>query len=329
MIDYSPIYGALALTPLADWAKELPARVDEVLRVRQHGNWNAWQDLIARLPDLPNAPLHLDRECITVGGEESATAQQRQRIREILQGLHPWRKGPFCIHGVHIDAEWRCNWKWARVRDAIDPLDGRLVLDVGCGNGYYAWRMLGAGARLVVGVEPSPRFVCQHQALRHFLGEHPAYVLPLTLEELPAGPGAFDTLFSMGVLYHRRSPFEHLFKLRDSLRPGGQLVLETLVIEGEEGRVLVPQERYAQMGNIWFIPSPKTLLGWLRRAGFRNPRVVDVTPTSTGEQRSTEWMRFHSLADFLDPAQPKRTVEGLPAPVRGIFLAEAPSTPTR
>lgn len=323
MIDYAPLCRALAGTPLAEWAVALPRLVEGALSRRRHGDFPAWQNLIARLPALPNTPLHLDWDCITVGGVETASPQQRRRIRELLQGLHPWRKGPFCIHGVHVDAEWRSDWKWARVRDAVAPLDGRLVLDVGCGNGYYAWRMLGAGAGLVLGVDPSLRLLCQYQALRHFFGEHPAYVLPLTLEELPDAPGAFDTIFSLGVFYHRSSPFEHLFKLGGLLRPGGQLVLETLVIEGDAGRVLVPPGRYAQMRNVWFIPSPQTLLGWLQRAGFHNPRMVDVTPTSTAEQRSTEWMRFHSLADFLDPGQPTRTVEGLPAPLRGIFLAES------
>jgi len=323
MIDYTPLFGTLTATPLAEWADRLPRLVVAALERHRHGNFPVWQALIDRLPELPNTPLHLDRPCITVGGGASVDVEQRRQIRELLQGLHPWRKGPFNIHGVELDAEWRSDRKWARLWEAIDPLEGRLVLDVGCGNGYYAWRMVGAGARLVLGVDPSLRFLCQYEALRHFIGpEPPAWVLPLALEELPEGPSAFDTIFSMGVFYHRSAPFEHLSRLRGLLRPGGQLVLETLVIEGEEGRVLVPAGRYAQMRNVWFIPSPPTLLAWLRRAGLRDPRVVDVTPTRRGEQRSTEWMRFHSLADFLDPEQPRETVEGLPAPVRAIFLAE-------
>jgi tRNA (mo5U34)-methyltransferase len=31
----------------------------------------------------------------------------------------------------------------------------------------------------------------------------------------------------MGVLYHRRSPLEHLWQLKDQLVNGGELVLET------------------------------------------------------------------------------------------------------
>jgi tRNA (mo5U34)-methyltransferase len=63
---------------------------------------------------------------------------------------------------------------------------------------------------------------------------------------------------------------------------------------------------------------------WLRRAGFGEVRCVDVSDTSVQEQRSTEWMRFQSLADFLDPHDPTRTVEGLPAPRRAVLLARKP-----
>jgi tRNA (mo5U34)-methyltransferase len=77
------------------------------------------------------------------------------------------------------------------------------------------------------------------------------------------------------------------------------------------------------MRNVWFMPAPDALVKWLARNGFRNVRVLDVSTTTVREQRSTQWMRFKSLADFLDPDDPARTIEGLPAPRRGIFLAEA------
>lgn len=327
MIDYSTLYRRMESTPLADWGKVLPSRVESALNARQHGDLPRWLELIRRLPNLPSGNVQLDRDCITVD-DPAVSVEQRRLLHDLLQGLHPWRKGPFCIHGVHIDAEWRCDRKWDRLRDAITPLDGRLVLDVGCGNGYYAWRMLGVGAQLVIGADPSLRFVCQYLALRRFLGDLPAYVLPLTLEDLPASLQTFDTVFSMGVFYHRRSPFDHLFKLRECLRPGGELVLETLVIEGGEGSVLVPQERYAKMRNVWFIPTSETLMAWLRRSGFRRVRLADITPTGTEEQRSTDWMRFHSLVDFLGPGRPDLTVEGLPAPIRAIVLAETPTDRT-
>jgi tRNA (mo5U34)-methyltransferase len=86
---------------------------------------------------------------------------------------------------------------------------------------------------------------------------------------------------------------------------------------------LVPEGRYAKMRNVWFIPSTQTLGGWLRRAGFRDVRLIDCSLTNVAEQHATEWMRFESLVDFLDPEDPSRTLEGHPAPRRAIFLANA------
>src|SRR5690606_36990246 len=134
------------------------------------------------------------------------------------------------------------------------------------GNGYHCWRMLGAGAGRVIGIDPSPRFVVQFQMIKRLLGmQHPVDVLPLGIEALPANLGAFDTTFCMGVFYHRRSPMDHLRELKETRRPGGQLVLETLVIDGEAGQVLVPPGRYAMMNNVWCMPSTDTLVGWMAK----------------------------------------------------------------
>jgi tRNA (mo5U34)-methyltransferase len=249
-------------------------------------------------------------------------AATRRCIDALLRGLHPWRKGPFRIYGIEIDAEWRSDWKWRRFEHAIAPLRGRSVLDVGCGNGYYAWRMIGMGADLVMGIDPTLAHIVQFLVVKHWAGDWPVYLLPLGIEDVPTDLRAFDTVFSMGILYHRRSPIDHLLELRGCLRAGGELVLETLVVDGGPGEVLRPEGRYAQMRNVWFLPSCPTLVLWLRRCGYRNIRLVDVTRTTVSEQRSTPWMRFHSLADFLDPEDPDLTREGLPAPQRAIVTAE-------
>ncbi|MCP4714573.1 MAG: tRNA 5-methoxyuridine(34)/uridine 5-oxyacetic acid(34) synthase CmoB, partial [Deltaproteobacteria bacterium] len=197
-------------------------------------------------------------------------------------------------------------------------------LDVGCGNGYHCWRMRGCGAELVLGIDPFLNYIAQYGAVQHFLGNHSVYVAPLTLEDLPQNLQRFDTVFSMGVLYHRRSPFEHLAALKSCLRSGGEMILETLVIDGRAGEVLVPEGRYGKMHNIWFLPACLTLESWLKRSGFRNIRLIDVTATTPAEQRRTAWMTFESLTDFLDPQNHERTIEGYPSPKRAIFIANAP-----
>jgi tRNA (mo5U34)-methyltransferase len=325
MIDIEQATQRLAHADLVDWARDLPR---QLAAVRPHGDLERWRAAIQAMPVPEGGGIHLDRDAVQAGGEGSLDPQQRQALEAALQTLHPWRKGPYRLHGVFIDSEWRSDWKWARLAPHIAPLRGRRVLDVGCGNGYYAWRMLGAEAELVVGIDPTALFMAQFAAISRLLGAADDggrvgrfVFLPLGIERLPERLAAFDTTFSMGVLYHRRSPMDHLLELKETLRPGGELVLETLVVEGEDDRVLVPRGRYAKMRNVWFIPSVPALLLWLGRAGFRDARVVDVTPTTSQEQRGTPWMRFESLTDFLDPADSRITVEGYPAPRRAIVLA--------
>lgn len=324
MLDRLSLPDASNAPILQAWLSALPEHLAKILGVSRHGDLVRWHAVLERLPQVRPAVVDLTADAVSIGTPGDCDGATRQTIETLLRQLCPWRKGPYLIHGVHIDSEWRSDLKWRRLCDHIRPLSGRTVLDVGCGNGYHCWRMAGAGASLVIGIDPTLLSVMQFQAIKHFAGDWPVHVLPLGIEDMPADLKAFDTVFSMGVLYHRRSPIDHLLELRGLIRPGGELVLETLVIEGEKSRVLVPEGRYAQMRNVWFIPSPPALLGWLRRCGYRNVRMIDVTRTTVEEQRATDWMRFQSLPDFLDPQNPDLTREGLPAPRRAVFLAESP-----
>ena len=286
-----------------------------------HGDWSRWLAAVGALPERPAGAInHLDRPAITATTDGPALPGLEADLRALI----PWRKGPFELFGVSIDTEWRSDLKWDRLVDRIQPLAGRRVLDIGSGNGYHLWRMLGAGVDFALGVDPTWVFVAQFHAVAHLLGETRAGIIPTTLERFPQRP-RFDTVFSMGVLYHRRDPFTHLGELKACLRPGGELVLETLVVEGDATTILTPADRYAGMRNVWFLPSPAAVIGWLKRMGFVEPDVIDVTVTTAEEQHRTEWFGDRqSLVDFLDPDDPSRTREGLPAPRRAIITARCP-----
>ena len=287
----------------------------EKLSGHRHGDLLRWLAAVESLPAGPPA-FSLDAGLPCLG----TPAADLHSLRTSLMALHPWRKGPLRLGGLEIDTEWRSDWKWARVASHL-AMEGSRVLDIGCGNGYFGYRMLAAGADLVVGIDPTLLFVMQWLACRHFAGNLPNYVLPLGIEELPEGPAGFDLVFSMGVLYHRKDPLEHLARIRELLRPGGTMVLETLVLpQGREDDLLVPQERYAAMRNVWGVPGTGRLMSWAGEAGFSDLRLVDVSATTTEEQRSTDWMQFESLAQALDDEDPGLTREGHPAPTRAVLL---------
>lgn len=305
-------------TRTRNWSVELKECLESAFDQSRNGHIAAWTAALQDLPSLEVSSVTLNSQAVTCSG--TPTAEESQRLHSSLFRLSPWRKGPFQVFDVFIDTEWRSNLKWKRLAPHLD-LEGRDILDVGCGNGYYGWRMLGAGAKRVVGLDPNLLYSFQFAALRKYLGDRELYILPAGDTIIAPNLRAFNTVFSMGVLYHRKSPIEHLQSLYHALTPGGDLVLETLVIEGDDRQVLIPQDRYAQMRNVWFLPSPGLLERMLAKCGFQEIRLVDMSRTTTEEQRSTEWMTFDSLPKFLDPEDPALTIEGYPAPLRATLLA--------
>ena len=322
MINYHAFFEHIARNALSDWQEDFQQAIDERIHARTHGDLPQWQAVLDALPEMPDVTLDANQDTVTLQSSISLTETEKTSLQSTLMGLHPWRKGPFRLFDLFIDTEWRSDWKWQRIAPHLSDLTDRMVLDVGCGSGYHCWRMRGAGARFVLGIDPSPKFLFQFDVFKRYLPKEPVYLLPLMSEDLPNNMACFDTVFSMGVLYHRRSPFDHIDELKSALRKGGELVLETLVVDGDEHTVFLPEGRYAQMRNVWFLPSALALEAWLKRLGFINIRTVDIDQTSLQEQRTTEWMTYQSLQDFLDPDDHDKTLEGHPAPKRAVVIAE-------
>ena len=319
MISFNKFYQKIAGNRLNHWLNTLPAQLTQWQEHHLHGEFSQWQKTIAALPKT--SPSSVDISNTVRAGERSDINDgEYKRIENLLKKFKPWRKGPYHIHGLHVDTEWRSDFKWDRLAPHISDLSNRYVLDIGCGSGYHLWRMRGAGAKFVVGIDPTQLFLTQFQAVQHFVQDDNVNLLPLGVEQLPE-LNAFDTVFAMGVLYHRRSPIDFIYQLKSQLAPGGELVLETLVVDGDENTVLLPGERYAKMRNVWFLPSCDAMCAWLERCGFKNISVVNTDVTALDEQRKTDWIDTESLQDFLDPNDTSKTIEGYPAPKRAIFIA--------
>ncbi|MBQ8708248.1 MAG: tRNA 5-methoxyuridine(34)/uridine 5-oxyacetic acid(34) synthase CmoB [Succinivibrionaceae bacterium] len=312
----------LADARLRPWLESLLPYLGSWTRDNRHGDFRRWCGQLEKISDLRSDCCRFGSS-IEIGSADEIPSGRQKELRNALMQFQPWRKGPYRLFGIDIDTEWRSDLKWDRLCGEIADLNGRYALDVGCSNGYHMWRMRDAGARQVFGIDPCLHYLFQFLAIRSLAGG-PAgiHLFPMVLEQLPHDLPAFDTAFSMGVIYHQKSPFVHLEHLRQLLTPGGQLVLETLVVSGDEKTVLTPEDRYACMGNVWCIPSVKAALLWLRKTGFSNPRLINVSVTGEEEQHRSVWGCTESLADFLDRQNPELTAEGYEAPRRAIFLAE-------
>ena len=283
---------------------------------REHGKSKEWNTILDSIENSEE-PIKTEGDLIGIGDGETDYSNA-------LIKLKPWRKGPLRFGSTVIETEWRSDWKWERIKKQGIDLRAKFVLDIGAGNGYYLFRMLEAGASVALGVDPTILFNYQFAAMQKVSSRNNAFLLPLRSEHLPAFE-IFDVVFCLGVLYHRRSPIDQLKELRSFLKPRGILVLETLILPEKENReILIPKDTYAKMSNVWFIPSEKALQVMLQRSGFSQIEAVDVTRTSLQEQRTTKWMDFQSLSDFLDPQDPDKTIEGYPAPTRALIIATKP-----
>jgi tRNA (mo5U34)-methyltransferase len=283
-----------------------------------NGNIPSWENAISEIKNQNSGVLNYVAPYLNINSNNIDVSTLEQSLKQLM----PWRKGPYQIGNLHLDSEWRGDMKWDRLASHIQPLKGKTVLDVGSGNGYLTYKMVMAGAKLALGIEPFLLFNYQFQAIRTLINNPPnAFVLPLRLEDMP-DDAIFDTVFSMGVLYHQKDHMMHLHKLKKMLSGGGELVLETLVIDTKDGDQIIPEDRYARMRNVWCLPSTETLGTWLTKAGFNNIQLVDVNQTTSEEQRATHWIgdNTQSLKDFLDPNDANLTIEGLPAPKRAIFI---------
>ncbi len=321
MTHFNKFYQQIAGNRLSHWLNTLPTQLTNWHKNNLHGDYKQWQKTLDALPNTQASYIDL-KTSVTVGSRDDINQGEYKRLENLLKKFKPWRKGPYHIHGLHIDTEWRSDFKWDRLVPYISSLKNKYVLDIGCGSGYHLWRMRGAGAKFVVGIDPTQLFLMQFNAVQHFIRDDKVSLLPLGVEQLPELK-AFDTVFAMGVLYHRRSPIDFIYQLKAQLVKGGELVLETLIVDGDENTVLVPGERYAKMRNVWFLPSAKAMCAWLERCGFSNVKMVNTDITAVDEQRKTDWIDTESLQDFLDPNDATKTIEGYPAPQRAIFIATA------
>ncbi|MCF6245630.1 MAG: tRNA 5-methoxyuridine(34)/uridine 5-oxyacetic acid(34) synthase CmoB [Sulfurovum sp.] len=298
----------------------------ELLR-QERQKWLTWknihpfQEAIKNLPTYENMELSFG-DSVTIN-IPTLTQKQSVQIKETALLMKPWRKGPFQINDLFIDSEWQSQIKYNLLEPHFN-LNDKVVGDIGCNNGYYLFRMLAHKPKKLIGFDPSAIYYSQFQFLNHFIKSDIVYEL-LGVEHVEFYEHRFDVLFCLGVLYHRSDPVAMLKSLFKGLNKGGELILDTFMIDGNDEICLTPKDRYSKIPNIYFVPTVPALVNWCKRAGFESVEVLETMVTEPSEQRKTEWIETQSLEDFLDPNDKTKTVEGYPAPKR-VYIKAMKST---
>ena len=290
----------------------------ERLKCLDWKNIKPYWEAIAALPTPQNVQIKLGDSVEML--PDNLSDEDETYIYNTAKLMNPWRKGPFQVSKTFIDSEWRSNLKYNLLRPHFNLKD-KIVGDIGCNNGYYLFRMMEDQPKKLIGFDPSAITFCQFKFLDHFIQSGITYEL-LGVEHVEYYEHKFDTLFCLGVLYHRADPIGMLKSLFKGLNEGGELILDTFMIDGEEEICLTPRDRYSKMANIYFIPTINALKNWCLRAGFKEFEVLDIVKTEHEEQRKTEWINTQSLTDFLDENDQNKTVEGYPAPKRVYIKAK-------
>lgn len=287
-----------------------------------------WEEVKNDLNHLPRRAHFLEgvrvdvnQNVVMIGESGQLKTDDQTRLERVVHSLIPWRKGPFSLFGIDVDAEWRSDMKWDRIELHLDQLQGKRIADIGCSTGYYMFRASHFQPELVVGFEPSARCYYSFQLVQRFVENKALAFELLGYEQLRCFPGFFDVVLCMGIIYHQRDPLHVLAMAKAALKPGGQLILESQAIAGDGEMALFPRQRYAKARNVYFLPTTSCLEAWLSRAGFGEIELVAETPVTSMEQRRTEFSPGESLADFLDPTDPSKTIEGYPAPRRVALKA--------
>jgi tRNA (mo5U34)-methyltransferase len=280
-----------------------------------------YRALLNELRHIRATWLDLNSDVVHIGRPSDLSPADRVHLQAALCSLKPWRKGPFSVFGIEIDAEWRSERKWNRLIPELPDLSGKIVADIGSNNGYYMFRMAFHHPTLVLGFEPYVHHYYTFNLLNSFAGLSNLQNTLLGIEHLSLFPESFDVIFCMGILYHRPSPIGSLQALHVALKPGGSIIVESQAIPGEEPVALFPEHTYAKVPGTWFVPTATCLQHWMQRAGFHNIRCFCAHEMSSEEQRQTPWMEFESFQDFIDKDNPGLTIEGYPAPRRVFFAA--------
>ena len=280
-----------------------------------------YRNPIELVQHLRASSLDLAGDVVRIGRKSDLNETEHDQVLQLMRTFMPWRKGPFSIFDIDIDAEWQSFRKWDRMMPKMPDLKDKVIADIGCNNGYYMFRMAAHSPKLVLGFEPYIQHYFTFSALNRFAGLKNLCIDLLGIEDLPLFPDCFDIIFCLGILYHRPSPIDALRDLRASLKPGGCLMLESQAIDGTESIALFPEKTYAKVPGTWFVPTAPCLHNWLMRAGFTDIKFFCSHPMSSREQRKTDWMIFESYEDFIDKLNPEFTIEGYPAPRRVFFKA--------
>ena len=194
-----------------------------------------------------------------------------------------------------------------------EELEGKLVLDVGCGAGRFTEIALSYGAR-VVAVDYSKSV----EACWENMSSHPNLeVVQADIYHLPFAPETFDFVYCFGVLQHTPNPKEAFKILPAQLKPMGKLAVDIypklfrnllwpkywvrLITKQLSPERLFPIVQYL----VNFLLPISLLLGRIPLIGRKLKYIIPVVNYEGVYPLSQHQLREWSILDTFDMLSPK------------------------
>jgi SAM-dependent methyltransferase len=271
----------------------------------------------SEVPRPAEWPLSLPRSL-----NEEQVETVRRRVEELAQRAqygwgHTIDFGPFVKEGVmkdnflHIVGHWDAWEWWPR------SMKGLRVADIGCLTGGISMIVGHRGADEVVAVDEIPEHVDQCAYLAEVFGMRNVRTLAASLYDLAKmDVGKFDLVILSGVLYHLSDMLLGLYIMRELLKVGGTLLLESAAVDDEE-------HSFANFGRfamgMWWQPSTLCVKDMCEFMGLSEVEVRMYWPDrcfARASKPSEEPIRFrrginYPFADLRDAEQRTMDLGGL------------------
>ncbi|MEJ2583950.1 MAG: class I SAM-dependent methyltransferase [Robiginitalea sp.] len=153
-----------------------------------------------------------------------------------------------------------------KVLEYIGNVSGETIMDIGSGTGYFSFRLVEAGAK-VIAADVDERFQEYIRIKKDSLGIPDS---KLSLRKIPYDdpglqPGEADKVITVNVYHHIGDRSRYFAKVRSGLKPGGALI----VIDYFKKDLPVGPPKSMKIGR-------ETIMEELREAGFEKIEINDT-----------------------------------------------------
>jgi 2-polyprenyl-3-methyl-5-hydroxy-6-metoxy-1,4-benzoquinol methylase len=190
-----------------------------------------------------------------------------------FDAIYEDQKGPFA---KFVDEVWRgvVRRRFELTLERLAPLEGKRILDVGCGSGRYCIAFALGGAARVTGLDVAPKMLelAREHAYRAGVADACEFRLGQFPDSGPASGAVYDCCTAMGYFDYVATPAQHLRRMRD-------LTTGTIVASFPKAggfKALVRRGRFKVMRCPLFLYPRGRVEASLADAGIHSYELVDL-----------------------------------------------------